>query len=205
MKWPEFLAHLENLTAVTLVGPLLGAPHAPTGATIYVDGGSRYKSCSSSSWPVISLGDGDSGKALDEVLPVEKDYSDLAFVLRELPAHIDFLRLFGFLGGRRDHELVNLGEVHQFLRRRPQARADFFSDSLSIVGFSGRIELEAHGVFSLLVLESTAVTLSGACKYRLDGSAVLEPASSHGLSNEGSGLIVAESSRPAFIFLNGVV
>lgn len=208
MKWPEFLARLENLTTVDLVGPLLSAPHALTGATVFVDGGSRFQmpaSTSLTSLPAISVGDGDSGGQLDEMLPTEKDYSDLAFVLRELPLPINRVNLFGFLGGRRDHELANFGEVHQFLSRRGQARANFYSHGISVMGFVGQIELEVHGLFSLLVLESTAVRLEGECKYKLAGDVVLEPVSSHGLSNEGSGLVTLETRKPAFIFLNEVV
>ncbi len=205
MKLQDFMAHLENQTSVTLVGPLLGAAHRPAGPTIYVDGGANFRPAGPLPFPAISLGDGDSGGPLDETLPAEKDYSDLAFVLRELPRHVDRLNLFGFLGGRRDHELANLGEVHQFLRRRSQARADFLDGALAVIGFSGVLELDFRGVFSLMVFETTAVTLQGLCKYKLDGSVPLEPASSHGLSNEGAGPITVQSLKPAFIFLNGAV
>ncbi len=204
MKWPEFLALLDRRTSVRLVGPMLGAAHAPVGPTIYVDGGTKFKPSGPSPFPFISLGDGDSGGPLDELLPVEKDYSDLAFVLRELPRHVDHLSLFGFLGGRRDHELANFGEVHQFLRVRRQARVDFLDGRLAVVAFSGSLDLDVRGVFSLLVFESTAVSLSGLCKYKLDGSVMLEPASSHGLSNEGFGVVSLQTNKPAFIFLNEV-
>lgn len=181
---------------------MIGAPHAAIEPTVYVDGGARFKAATSPRVPLITLGDGDSGGPMDEMLPAEKDYSDLAFVLRELPRHIDHVLLKGFLGGRRDHELANLGEVHQFLRRRTQGRAEF--DNV-IHAFIGNFELDINGVFSVLALETVSVTIQGACKYRLDGTSALEAASSHGVSNEGFGLVMFSSSKPCFIFLNEVV
>ncbi len=200
MKWPAFLAQLEGRKSVTLVGPLYGTPHAPSEPTVYVDGGAKFKSAAKFSQPTITLGDGDSGGPMDEVLPVEKDYSDLAFVLRELPKHIVELSLYGFLGGRRDHELANFGEVHQFLRARGQARADLFGTSTSITGFCGALEIDIHGLFSLLAFEASSVLLQGECKYKLDGTVVLDRVSSHGLSNEGAGLVLLQSAKPVFIF-----
>lgn len=204
MKWPAFLAQLEKHSSVTLVGPLIGAPHAPVEPTVYVDGGARFKPPENAGPPTITLGDGDSGGEMDETLPVEKDYSDLAFVLRELPKNIEQLHMHGFLGGRRDHELANLGEVHQFLRKRGQARADLYGEKLTVTGFCGQLQIDINGLFSLIAFEASAVLLQGECKYKLDGTTVLDRVSSHGLSNEGSGLVMVQSSKPVFIFLGEV-
>src|SRR4051794_25182624 len=127
--WAEFLTAIASEEEVTLVGPLYHQRHTPLMPTVYVDGGTRFRNEGGwaaghgghSAFPTVSVGDGDSsGGSLDELLPSEKDYSDLAFVLRSLPASVNEVTLLGFLGGRRDHELANLGEVNEYLKARPR-------------------------------------------------------------------------------------
>ena len=203
MKWAEFLSLIKNNGHVTLVGPLYNQKHIPVTPTIYVDGGGIFASPTSVDNPVVFVGDGDSGAdvELDEKLPVEKDYSDLAFVLRALPQTIDRVDMLGFLGGRRDHDLCNMGEVHAFLH----ARAHFTSVEMTgpdtrVIGFcKGRVTLDIQGIFSVFVLETAAVKISGECKYSLSRERVLLPLSSAGLSNEGFGAVEIESGPPAFI------
>jgi thiamine pyrophosphokinase len=204
MKWPEFLSNISNQAAV--VGPMLERARPVVMPTVFVDGGSDFLkeslALSPREWPVISVGDGDSAAgALDERLPARKDYSDLAFVLRGLPASVTSLELFGFLGGRRDHELANFGEVHNFLAARAQAVANFHEDSsISVIGFTGRLEMEIDGVFSVLAFESADVNISGDCEYKYDGP--IEPVVSLGLSNAGHGRVALRAESPAFLFLN---
>lgn len=185
--------------------------------TIYVDGGSNFRNdggwagaltadapLGKSSVPLISVGDGDSASGkLDEVLPAYKDYSDLAFVLRSLPPHIVAVEMLGFLGERRDHELANLGEVHAFLKTRTEfCRVEIHSVDQTVFAFArGTLTAEIHGTFSVMVLEPAAVKIDGACDYKLEGDVVLQVASSHGLSNEGSGEVAITSDQPCFVFL----
>jgi len=175
--------------------------------TIYVDGGSDYRqpaSSTESSLPLISVGDGDSttGK-LDEVLPAQKDYSDLAFVLRGLPQNILAVEMLGFLGGRRDHELANFGEVHAFLKTRTEfCRVEMHSADQSVIAFArGSLTIDIQGTFSVMVLEPSAVKIEGACDYPLSGDVTLPVASSHGLSNKGRGRVVITSDQPCFVFV----
>ncbi|MFI5391452.1 MAG: hypothetical protein ACHQYQ_08830, partial [Bacteriovoracales bacterium] len=64
----------------------------------------------------ISVGDGDSSNfPMDFNLPEEKDYSDLKFALDLIPPNVEKINLWGFLGGRRDHEIINFGEVNNWL------------------------------------------------------------------------------------------
>lgn len=210
-KWTEFLAQIATADEITLVGPLYQSLHQPTSATIYVDGGSQFRMDGGRKphpahpgfFPTVSVGDGDSApKALDELLPAEKDYSDLVFVLRNLPETVSLVRLFGFLGGRRDHELANFGAVHEYLTTRSKfTRVDFHGqDGSSVIGFTaGTLAVNVEGIFSVFVLESAPITIKGACRYPLENSTALKVLGSHGLSNEGFGRVEISSSRPCFL------
>lgn len=205
MKWLEFLLLIKEAEHVTLVGPLYNAQHFPVTPTIYIDGGGKFAPTLPVDNPVVFVGDGDSGTdvELDEKLPAEKNYSDLAYVLRALPEAIDQVDMLGFMGGRRDHDLCNMGEVHAFLHSRPHfTRVEMTGLEARVIGFcKGCLKLDIHGVFSVVVLESTALKISGKCKYPMSPERVLSPLSSVGLSNEGRGAIDVESNSPAFVII----
>lgn len=172
--------------------------------TIYVDGGADFSSVTGSAgFPVVlRVGDGDSARGdMDLRLPEAKDFSDLAFVLRELPASVRRIEMLGFVGGRRDHELANWGEVHQFLKKASEfVRVDIVGPTETVVAFArGGIELKIEDTFSVMVLEGARVRIFGACEFPLDD--MLVPASSRGLSNFGSGLVKVEAQSPCFVFL----
>jgi thiamine pyrophosphokinase len=212
--WAEFLTAIAAEKEVTLVGPLHHQRHTPLMPTVYVDGGSRFRNeggwaaghTEHSAFPTVSVGDGDSsGGSLDELLPSEKDYSDLAFVLRSLPASVKEVILLGFLGGRRDHELANLGEVNEFLKTRSQhCRVDLVGNSGDrVIAFAhGALTLDVIGGFSVFVLEPATVKIAGQCRYPLPAGSVISPLSSHGLSNEGMGRLNIASDSPCFILLS---
>ncbi len=206
MSWATFLTQIASAKEVTFVGPLYLEKHTPHTPTVYVDGGSRFRMTGSSlkEFPTVSVGDGDSagGGWLDEVLPSVKDYSDLAFALRGLPASVSHLTLLGFLGGRRDHELGNFGEINRFLSERSQFTQVKMVGNRGdhVVAFAnGRHELELRGTFSVFVLSSATVTIKGACRYPLEPGVSLTPLGSHTLSNEGMGMVSIESNSPCFV------
>jgi thiamine pyrophosphokinase len=207
MKWAQFLESITDADHVTLVGPLYNKKHVPLSPTIYVDGGARFASGAPVDNPVVSVGDGDSGDeiALDENLPAEKDYSDLAFVLRGLPQSVSRVEMLGFQGGRKDHDLCNLGEVHAFLATRSYfTTVEFKGDEARVIGFcKGRVNLEIRGPFSVFVLEPAAVKISGECKYQLSRERTLGSLSSVGLSNEAHGAVEIECGPPAFVVIPG--
>ena len=156
---------------------------------------------------VFSVGDGDSlrGGGLDKTLPIDKDHSDLAFVLGSLPSSVNRLSLYGFMGGRLDHELANLGEVFSFLKRLSAGRCDFYTSSaeLGMVAWSGlTLSLPIHGLFSVFTFEAGPIQIRGSCRYPLDPPRDLMPLSSHGLSNEGHGQVHLASTAPALLCLN---
>lgn len=198
-RWQTFLSQLTSVQEVTLVGPL-AAPRAKwPEPCIFIDGGSRHQGQS----PLhISVGDGDSSvEQVDHLLPAAKDFSDLAYVLRHMPQHLSRLSMVGFLGGRRDHELINLGEIHRFLCTRPKpTECDL---DWSVCGFSaGKWPLQLKGVFSVVALEPTQLTMTGDCAYPLPVATPLGVLSSHGLSNEGFGIVEIRNDGPVFVFKN---
>ncbi len=192
----RYLHDYAESTSIELIGPMYQEGQQPfSSPAIFVDGGTQFQGKAAG----FSVGDGDSyaGK-LDEQLNTDKDYSDLAYVLASLPVQFHKIQLHGFLGGRRDHELANLGEASAFLRHRHQATRIQFGTS--ICGFSaGDWQLEIHEPFSLMSIEPAKITLIGDCKYPLQKLTQIDPLCSHGLSNIGRGSITLKTDAPVFI------
>lgn len=188
---------MSSGSTVYLVGPLyrtgLGDWQEPV---IFVDRGAVFRRGKEG----VSVGDGDSaGFPLDVPLPVDKDFSDLAFVLRLIPENTSFVQALGFLGGVLDHELINIGEVHQFLKRSNRPLEFRFDQRLH--GFSaGSWELDIEGAFSVFVVEPAKVCLHGKCRFPVPEPREFLPMSSFGLSNEGQGKIGIHTNSPVFIY-----
>ncbi len=194
-----YLDRFAKSHRVTLVGPMgTDSNGVITEPVIFVDGGAQRQQRGVG----ISVGDGDSfSGALDHQLNPEKDFSDLAFALSLLNQRFSEISLKGFLGGRRDHELLNLGEVFHHLKQRKTPTKVIFDQA--ITGFtSGNWQFDLKGIFSLVAFESTLVTLSGQCKYHIDPETVIKPVSSFGLSNEGYGQISIATTKPLYIYHN---
>jgi len=187
-----------SATDVVLVGPLADPAFIPKdGLCIFVDGGATHAHGRAG----LSVGDGDScPEKLDVQLPQDKDVSDLGFVLQSLPQTVTNLLTVGFLGGRRDHEWLNMGEFHRFLTTRQQSRIDIDVGNGNGNGgrfFSaGRFSMDIHGTFSLLCLQPAQIQLTGSCRFPLLTATRIEHLSSHGLSNQGFGNIDLETDRP---------
>ena len=181
-----------NTKKLTLIGPLIKERAFFSPPVVYIDGGTHLGVVENS----FSIGDGDSSSvALDLQLPREKDESDLAYALKNIPEQYNEISLLGFLGGRKDHELINLAEIHRFLSERSETRVHFDDE---ICAFSGSLELNIKGIFSLFAFEESKVSVKGACKYPLESQLLAR--SSHGLSNEGSGVVIFETNCPIFLF-----
>lgn len=188
--------YLERFSAplLDIVGPFNAREGRFSEPCVFVDGGCRYRHDHEG----ISVGDGDSFPgALDIRLNPDKDLSDLAFVLNAIPKTYQTLKLHGFLGGRRDHELINFGEVICLLQRLPHLIA-WFDESVAIFG-CGRHTFHRHGVFSLFCFENVTLHLTGACTYPLPPASLLPAHSSLGLSNVGSGEITLQTSGPILL------
>ncbi len=182
---------------VNLIGPFFDGEAVTTEPIVYVDSGSEFRGPNQG----FSVGDGDSSsQPLDEKLIAEKDYSDLAYVFNSIPEHFSDIHLNGFLGGRRDHEIINVGEAHHFLKARTQPTTLNFNHKIRAFS-AGKWQITIQGTFSCIVIEPCQVVLNGACKYQSHDGKVWLPLNSFGLSNEGSGPISIKNSGPLFIFL----
>jgi thiamine pyrophosphokinase len=197
MTIKDYLSKYSSDTKLNILGPLAQQlPPSLLEPMIYIDGGAFLRKRDEG----FVVGDGDSfSGVLDELLPTKKDYSDLSYVLSNIPNQFERLNLYGFLGGRRDHELINYGEVHTFLKKRIDSTEVRFD--LEIIAFSaGEWTVFIDGVFSLFVFENVEIELSGQCEYTI--SEMLKPLSSEGLSNIGFGQIKIKCNSPIFFFLN---
>lgn len=202
MKLPTTYQENSDWTFVGPMGPAL-PDELTTMPQLAVDGGARYARD-----PDLWVGDTDSlgevGKAHHVFhLPREKDASDLATALSFFTDARPYrFHLWGFLGGRRDHELFNLGEALRFLAHSPHARFLFYKGAptpVLEVFPKGSFSVTRHGLFSFAALSEAQVSLQGACRYKLDDQRI-HPLSSQGLSNVGDGVIQVQSSVPFLLY-----
>lgn len=201
----EIIKMLQAQDEVVLVGPLYnGVPSLPVDKFhIFVDGGSNYIPDEMAEF--ITVGDGDSTKiSLDITLPKDKDYSDLRFALNMLPMETKKIYLYGFLGGRGDHELINFGEVHDFLKNRTDGTMVTY-DRFWVAYNKGSHTIKINGLFSVIVIEETLLKILGPCQYPLNDFRSVSPLSSFILSNIGRGLITFVSKGPFFIYQQGIM
>lgn len=210
----DWQAHDPGASSIILVGPVLqnmldakhlraaeleGAPQ------IAIDGGIRHATN-----PVLWAGDGDSGaqpKNIPAFVKTNQDETDLRFCLHGIHNwRWRALHLFGFLGGRRDHELANFGEVHAHMKaRRNFERAVFYGadNAPAVYVFAeGEHALEVTGRFSVLALEPLEISISGDCAYAAENLA-LEPLSGRGVSNTGTGLVRFRAGAPFMALVAG--
>jgi thiamine pyrophosphokinase len=204
MRWKSYLQQIESYSGIDVVGPLAIGTEDFSRPTLFIDGGARFRP-RESVLPMLTLGDGDSGYELhmDICFPKEKDVSDLGTVLGLLPNTITDLNLHGFLGGRRDHELANFGEVQKFLTEAAQDKAvTFFKGTVAKVrAFSkGTQQLGVSGTFSIFLFGGGSFTVQGDCKYPIRQPRAVTELSSLGLSNEGDGRITITATMPFFVF-----
>ncbi len=178
-----------------MIGPLYSGNNLPDTPLIFVDGGAKFKAGENG----FTVGDGDSfSGSLDEELSPNKNYSDLAYTLSSIPAHFSDIHLLGFLGGRRDHEWINLGEGFTFLSNRTHATRVHFDDIATGIT-AGNWQLNIHSQFSLIALQHATVVLTGKCQYRLPDPTRISPLSSRGLSNKGHGQVDLETDEALFL------
>lgn len=185
---------------ISFVGPLAQdlPEFSKNEPIIFIDGGAVFKKDRG-----LSLGDNDSFEGeLDYILPTKKDFSDLSFALSLVPENNKVLNLFGFLGGRKDHELINYGEIFRYLSQRKQSKV--ILDNSIYVFSQGNWELEIEGEFSIVSFNRQKISLEGKCEYPVKNT-FMESHSSHGLSNLGFGKITLQNERPLFIFVNKVL
>ncbi len=199
-------SHLRAHTEWVFLGPM--GPVLPSEFSslplLTVDGGGDFAASA-----LIWVGDQDSlaGEVQAEFIfrhPPEKDQSDLALALQLFTAPLRYkFHFWGLLGGRRDHELFNLGEALRFLEAHDESQILLYGEggkiNYHLLG-AGRWSFTHQGLFSLGTLRKTEVLLKGACRYALGTPVTLRPLSSTGLSNEARGTVHVENRGPVFVY-----
>ncbi len=193
---------------LALVGPVMAAPLMAGDLVrlglagvpqIAVDGGIQF-----AFKPALWAGDGDSSPTGTPISFKEsQNETDLRFCLNGVQ---DWawreLHLFGFLGGRRDHELANFGEIHAALKSRASFTSAIFYDEKMAVSLrffrAGAHRVYISGGFSLLSLEPCVANISGACDYAA-ADADIPVLSGHGVSNRGRGMVDISCTAPFMI------
>lgn len=202
----EFLKVAQARQQALLIGPLAtSTPPAQllqASAVMCIDGGIDMMDPSEIHY---SIGDGDSaknGRTLDEQLPVGKDTSDLAMGLQHLPAGLKTIHLWGFWGGRFDHQLCNLGEIQQFLQTHTAQIFLHNPEGAPMLALpQGEHSLDLIGTFTLLSLQTCHFTIGGECRYPLATPTRVLPLSAHTLSNIGAGKVTITCDHAFFCYL----
>jgi len=194
MTISEYLGSFSSDSPINIIGPLYqsGPMDEPI---LFIDGGTEYRIDHAG----LSVGDGDSSTLrMDIPLSTDKAYSDLSYALDSIPGHFTDVRLYGFLGGRRDHEYFNLGAAHRFLENRNQPSTIRFEER--IMGYTpGTWLFHVEGLFSILSLKETWLILQGKCRYPCRNRTRFRTLDSLGLSNVGHGEVRLQNEDPVFI------
>lgn len=200
MEKVAFLQHLSSCDEIALVGPMpFSDDIAKETPIIYVDGGLNHKRDEGHIY--YSVGDGDSyqgNNVIEDKLPVNKDFTDLAYALSLIPKNIKIISLYGFLGGRIDHQLVNFGVIHRFLESRSATLV--LLDKSIMAHSAGDFSFEHQGLFSVITLVEQKIIIEGDCDYKLNTDKTLKPMDGLGISNMANGSISISCSGPIFIY-----
>lgn len=196
---------------VGVVGPLSTAyptdlENAAEYALLGVDGGARF----GRSRFDLTIGDGDSlptdlpPHTLDFQLCVDKDKSDLAFALDCLPRGPWSLELWGFSGGRFDHDILNLGTLARWVEEEGGKVRMYHSDCQQLMVLpAGSHHLLLEGVFSLFSLREANWSIAGDCRFPLLPTR-LPALDSRTLSNQGLGRVDMTVDQVFFCHTSGV-
>lgn len=191
MKLPLPLSDMNEWLIVGPMGPEIpkSLTHLPTMA---IDGGAEY--CTQiDAW----VGDGDSCKTrivcanIYQFSP-NKNLSDFALGLSLFKSHPIKIHLWGLIGGRTDHELINYGEALHYLESAPGTELIFYNQLGNVHALclgKGERETEINGTFSLISSKMIKIQLTGDCNYQLVKETELLPFSSLGLSNVAQGFV----------------
>lgn len=177
---------------------------------IYIDGGFRHRKDLAKLYPkqnigAISFGDGDSSQEIMNNHKIDQNISDLGYFLKsEGTKSLASTYLFlGFLGGRLDHMLFNLGELTGFMKGVSMGLdlLVMMDDQIQIL-CSGIHLLCIEGPFSIGGISENKIKINGDCEYTTPSWITLPPLSSRGLSNYGRGHVIIETEHPLFIIYN---
>ena len=218
MKLDNFLRKITDKQSLIILGPTnlsekdldnLQSLESDTPMLI-IDGGLNHIDQLSSlkQYPIFTIGDNDSNKTErlpDILLEVQKDFSDLSCglslisdVSTENPLKVTML---GFLGGRLDHEIINLGEISSFLKST-KSKCDIYISNKVISTNQNTLTIDTHKSFSVISFHDVKLTITGECEFTLPKSINLSSLSSRALSNKGFGKVTIKSNDVFFVILN---
>lgn len=202
MKLPKELGDKSEWVVVGPMGPAL-PDFLKTHPVLAVDGGANWVD-HIDAW----VGDSDSYQNIPRSsvvfqLPKDKDASDFSFALKLFDRQKNYhIHLWGFSGGRKDHELFVWGEIFSWLDQHPECQFTLYDNDGNIefhfLG-SGQWRFQHKGLFSLGCLRKIRVKLTGDVRYPISDESWLPALSSWGLSNVGEGEIVLENEGTTFI------
>ncbi|MCB9092048.1 MAG: hypothetical protein H6620_05760 [Halobacteriovoraceae bacterium] len=207
---------MKKISNASIVGPLFDEPTIAKQIknddfVIFVDGGCHaLDSLSKSPKNCLVIGDGDSNQGgleiFDILLGKEKDRSDFFHALKHLPNSIVNIQLYGFLGGRLDHTLMNLGEIHHYLYENSNVERMtlYQKDTIVLQAISKPTNFKWNGEFSVVSLADQHISLEGDIKYPLKNE-YIKAMSSRGLSNIAYGNFSVTASLPCFVFYTNTV
>lgn len=190
---------------VNIIGPLspeLGAID-PEVFTIFVDGGLDHASAAFKN--AVSIGDGDStGKPMDIVLSRDKDRGDLHFAIMEsLKRGANKAKLYGFIGGRLDHQILLLGDLLALSQEEHLCFEIYEKERLRMeILPSGEHEFDYKGAFSVFTHTEQKILYQGDCKYPIkkEYPQLLKPFSTKGISNYSSSKFALKSEGSLCVF-----
>lgn len=196
MKIETYLKSFNKNHHIILIGPLYkrGLFHFEE-PLIYVDGGVNFKE--EIGVEGFCAGDGDSSNSLpQDLIPKEKDYSDLEYVLSKLPPNITTVLALGFLGGRKDHESANLSSFYYYLENS-LTHVDL-GEGYELYG-PGEQDLKIYGGFSVINSGVGHMKISGEVKYPYNGK-IHRRYSSQFISNIGHGQVKIVNTMPIGLY-----
>lgn len=173
----------------------------------FIDGGLRHQELLAEHFPessknALSLGDGDSSPLPMKMKKLDQNVSDLSYFLSSLGAYpkASTYHFIGFVGGRVDHFLFNLGELSACIYRQALGSKALvlMDNSIQFLGIGEHV-LIVEGTFSIASLQDNKIKIQGDCEFESREWIKLPVLSSRGLSNVGYGVISVESIKPFFI------
>ena len=194
----------EGLEYMCLIGPMESSltPNLNCQAFICVDGGAHLKESLPPELPCLTIGDGDSyDKAHDITYPKKKDLNDFALALKLLPKTITQIDLYGLRNGRKDHEIINIGEMLNYLDSHINLQMASFINTESDTWLAlntGTHILNFVGTFTVITLQKQKITIAGEALYKGE-DITLNVLTSQGLSNQASGSFTIECQKPVLV------
>ncbi len=125
-----------------------------------------------------------SGNVIKTTFDPIKDFSDFAAALDHIHYNCKgqrvFLEIFNGLGGRRDHEFINILEANRFAQQHQCACTIVFHPSVVVTNTPVDLHLARNSLFSIITFGKPAQVLIEGALYEGD---ILLQRPSHGLSN----------------------